>query len=210
MGEGKALQHVAHPGRHLIGRRMRMCGAPLGHGDAARARHRDERPVVLHADLGHRREAGMVQARGHTRVAHPVLEGRSIGGLDARQRQHHLFVRLRIEREPDHRAGALAEQLAQGKAPEAADRVRAGGGRCVGRHRDDGRVARLDRVLMSADARMNRVIAVQIEALLREASRHGPRPRRSDQGSISMNSPRPVMNAQRTGAPGWTCCTASR
>ena len=137
--ERQTVQHVADPADDLDRLRVRVQREPFVQGHALRAIDRNERPLVLHANLDDARQIRMVQACGQAHAALPVVERGSIGGLDAGQAQHQLGAAARVEREPDHRAGALAQQAEQLETAERTGRVGLGRGwvfvQDVGEHR---------------------------------------------------------------------------
>ena len=72
--ERQAAQQVADPAGDLDRVRLRVQHEPLAERHAPRSLDRDERPVVLHTDLGDTRQVRVVEACSQAHVALPVFE----------------------------------------------------------------------------------------------------------------------------------------
>jgi len=144
--EGQPAQHAAEPLRHLVVLRPRVLGKPLVERRADTAIDGDIGPLLERIAGDHRGDRRMVETRGAACLHQPLRERLRLGGRHARHRQHQFLRGVRIERQPRHRRFALADERAQGVAPERARgrrrREDVGGGRRHSRTKDE--VARLD------------------------------------------------------------------
>jgi hypothetical protein len=151
--ECEALQHLDAPLRQL-GARQALGGEPLAPGDELVAFVDGIRPALVLANVEHTGEPGVLEAAGAADAGDPGAEGVRIGRLHARQRHHHLDVAVGVDRQPQHRLRALAEEAQQLVTAEHAHRAvgcggvggsGGGGGSSVDHERSNGRVARLER-----------------------------------------------------------------
>ncbi len=122
--EGQPMQEFDHPTDGIGGLGVGVRSEPFGQRDAEASFDHDEGPMVLHADLGDSRQVGVIETRADRYRLLPALERLGIGRLQPRQAQHHLGAALRVERQPQHRARAFAQQAQQLEAAQGAGRVR--------------------------------------------------------------------------------------
>ena len=124
VGEGQPLERLVQQVDRFEGCRLSLRLQPLAQRETLAPLDRQVGPVVLHSDLGHRRQMRVIQPRCHASLVQPSLEARCVGWLHARHVEDEFARRARVDGQPGHRGAALAQQLPQFEPPERARRVR--------------------------------------------------------------------------------------